>query len=136
MLTNSYADYQQFVTYGMKGAAVPATDRDRVESILVAKSRTADSYLAIAYGESNVPFSQWPETLTEAVCKLAAFEYIGMRGAQIEGPDDVILTRYKDAMAWLRDIAAKRAVIIGVTANAPPRAPSSAAVYSEDAPRI
>lgn len=70
-------------------------------------SSEADTYIAVRYA---LPLSSVPEALRAAVCDIARFRLTG--GETTETTP--IADRYKAAVAWLKDVAAGRAVLPGV----------------------
>lgn len=126
----TYATIDDFTTHGLPSRAVD--DEWPIDGFLDAASRVVDSYLATRYA---VPFTVWPPSITQCVCKIAAWEYVsGQRGRQPGGPDEVIRLRFEDAMRWLREVSAGKVSLIGVTdVDAPvPDAPGAADVESDD----
>lgn len=71
---------------------------------LTRASSEADSYIAARY---TLPLSSVPEALKSAVCDMARYRLTGGEASQT----DVIVERYKAAIAWLRDISTGRAVL-------------------------
>ncbi|WP_027181645.1 gp436 family protein [Oleidesulfovibrio alaskensis] len=71
-------------------------------------SSEADSYLSVRYA---LPLQAVPPVLRTAVCDIALYRLTGGPATQTE----VIATRYKAAVAWLRDVASGRASLPEVT---------------------
>jgi phage gp36-like protein len=130
-LANSYADFADYVRLGMQQQGANPADRDKIEQTLISMSRVADSIIVKAY--PDLPLTQWPESLTIAVCKLTAFEYTAVRGFDVNGPNEIMVIRYKQAMDWLKDVGANKAFLIGVPnqTSATPSAAVTASVYSD-----
>ncbi|SNR95343.1 Mu-like prophage protein gp36 [Humidesulfovibrio mexicanus] len=75
-------------------------------------SSEADTYVAARYA---LPLSSVPQALAVAVCDIARFRLSG--GETTETTP--IADRYKAAIAWLKDVAAGRAVLPGVATSCP-----------------
>lgn len=70
-------------------------------------SSEADTYIAARYA---LPLASTPQALATVVCDIARFRLTG--GETTETTP--IADRYKAAIAWLKDVAAGRAVLPGV----------------------
>lgn len=124
----AYATFEEFENLGLIASAID--DCSQVEAAILSASRFADSLIGTRYPG---PLETWPESLTNAVCKIAAFEYMATRGYQPEGPDEIILIRRNQAVDWLKMIGRGQAVLVGVGAKAPtPAAPTAARVSSDE----
>lgn len=90
-------------------AQLTAGGRD-VTQALTAASEEADSYLATRYA---VPLSvPPPEHLVQATCDIARYRlYAG-------AADQEVQNRYEQAVAWLKDVSAGRALLPGVPLSA------------------
>lgn len=72
-----------------------------------AASQEADSYLATRYAVP-VTATPLPEHLVQAVCDIARYRlYAG-------AADEEVQNRYTQAVAWLKDVSAGRALLPGV----------------------
>ena len=128
---SAYATFNEFTEYGLPQRSIGDQDMDRVLKAITAASRTVDSYLAPRY---PVPLTQWPEIVTRHTCSIAVWFYLGNRGFQTEGPDEIIRIAYEDAIKWCKDVAAGRATIIGIAADGTspvPQAAPTAVIDSE-----
>jgi len=96
--------------------AFPIISNGNVVGVLVAlealerASSEADTYLAARY---QLPLSSVPKALAAVVCDMARYRLTG--GETTETTP--IATRYRAAVAWLKDVAAGRAVLPGVAAT-------------------
>lgn len=90
-------------------AQLIAGGRD-ADTALQAASEEADSYLATRYA---VPLAvPPPEHLVQAVCDIARYRlYAG-------AADQEVQNRYAQAVAWLKDVSAGRALLPGVPLDA------------------
>lgn len=81
-----------------------------VDGALDAASQEADTYLAVRYA---LPLAVPPPAhLVQSVCDIARYRlYAG-------AADDEVQNRYAQAIAWLKDVAAGRAVLPGVDFDA------------------
>lgn len=76
-----------------------------------AASQEADSYLATRYAVP-VTTTPLPEHLVQAVCDIARYRlYAGAADPEVQN-------RYEQAVAWLKDVSAGRALLPGVPLNA------------------
>lgn len=82
-------------------ANVPTAAQDEA---LQAASAVADSYLQDQF---KLPLTSWGYDLVRAVCILAAWDCLTVRGysPQSQG-DQNIYKRYEDGIAWLEEVAA------------------------------
>ncbi|HET7300109.1 MAG TPA: DUF1320 domain-containing protein [Oleiagrimonas sp.] len=87
-------------------AQLMAGGRD-VDVALTAASEEADSYLATRYAVP-ITANPLPEHLVEVVCDIARYRlYAG-------DAYDEVQTRYEQAVKWLKDVSAGRALLPGV----------------------
>ncbi len=104
----AYATRSDLETFGVSAESWDETKED-AEAYLDAASDLADSYLRLHY---QIPFPPpVPTMLKQAVCKIAAYEILSHRGYNPEGDAGQLLTRYKQAIDWLKDVGSGRAVI-------------------------
>ncbi len=99
-----YATVEDLVQYGLSagtldGDLTPAQQM----AALDAASAYADGYLRSQY---TLPLiAPFPPDLVEAVCKIAAYNVLSVRGLNPEpGGDQNYRDRYKDAIAWLQQV--------------------------------
>ncbi len=81
-------------------------DRDQdgsVDSAAVAQALTSASSIADSYVTRYLPIATAPRMLVDAVLEIAVYKLAGNRATTDERQ------RYEDAIAWLKDVAAKRA---------------------------
>lgn len=82
-----------------------------VDGALDAASQEADSYLATRYAVP-VTATPLPEHLVQAVCDIARYRlYAG-------AADQEVQNRYDQAVSWLKDVSAGRALLPGVPLDA------------------
>jgi phage gp36-like protein len=112
-----YAAAPAFISaFGATEAAdLQTDDPDRLAQALTRASAEADSYLCARYA---APVLQPGDALVQCVLDIARFRLWDRRA-----PDEV-RQRYEDAMRWLRDVAAGRAVLL--TSAGLPAAPATA----------
>ena len=78
-----------------------------------AASATADSYLRTRY---STPVAGYGVDLTRAVCSLAAWDLLSVRGYDPQrGGDEALRLRAEDALRWLRDVSSGKAALSGIT---------------------
>jgi phage gp36-like protein len=83
---------------------------------LAATTELASGILAARF---DLPITSWGGDLTQAVCKIAAYEILSVRGFNPDGDDKNVRDRYDDAMKWLADVAAGRITPIGLVDSTP-----------------
>lgn len=120
-----YATPADLAVFGVASAALSGFTDDQKQAAINAASSVADGYLRSRF---QLPLTGTPTTdLTRAVCAIAVFDLLTTGGFNPEvGSDDVLRTRYKDAISWLRDIADGRVtpLLSDSSASSPtPRAP-------------
>ena len=82
-----------------------------VDEALTAAGEEADSYLATRYAVP-VTANPLPQHLVQAVCDIARYRlYAG-------AADEEVQNRYAQAVAWLKDVSAGRALLPGVPLDA------------------
>jgi phage gp36-like protein len=99
----AYSTEEQFNALGLPAAALDgATDTTEWRD---AAQGTIDSYLR---GRYRLPLVEpYPPEVVEAECKLAAYSFISVRGFDpTEGANQNVVTRYREAMAWLKLLSA------------------------------
>jgi phage gp36-like protein len=101
-----YATSIDLALFGAPRAALDSTSSEEQEQQLAAASALADSYLRLNY---TVPIpAPLPQALVEAVCRIAAYNLLSVRGYAPEIETNY-RERYEDAMRWLRDVGAGKA---------------------------
>jgi phage gp36-like protein len=114
----AFANLEQFDTYGLPSATTTATNTSpsaitptrRCESI----AATTEMVSAILAGRYDAPLSSWGLDLTQAVCKITAYDLLSVRGFSPDGRDSNVRARYDDAMKWLADVANNRVNPAGI----------------------
>lgn len=82
-----------------------------VEGACDAASQEADSYLATRYA-TPIAVNPLPAHLVEVVCDIARYRlYAGASDPEVQN-------RYEQAVAWLKDVSAGRALLPGVPLDA------------------
>lgn len=98
----TYANLADLATHGLPGAALSSvSDTSKCEA-LAAASEEADGKLAVV---KTLPLVSWGTDLTKAICKIAAYELLSVKGFNPDGDDANVRDRYLDAMKWLDGIA-------------------------------
>lgn len=106
-----YANLDDLDALGMPVAALATRTPSQRAAALAAASEKADSKLGVAF---DLPLVAWGLDLTEAVCKIAAYDLLSVRGFNPDGADENIRVRHDDAWTWLRDVADAKAVPVGI----------------------
>jgi phage gp36-like protein len=99
----AYATLADLGTYGLPGPVLADIDTGQQTNALESASRFADGYLHSQY---TLPLLvPYPTDLVSAVCKVAAYELLSVRGFNPDlGGDANIRARYKDAVDWLNQV--------------------------------
>lgn len=116
----AYATVANLIEVFGQEEVIALTDREDTGTVdstvaleaLERASSEADTYIAVRYA---LPLSSVPQALVAVVCDIARFRLTG--GETTETTP--IADRYKAAVAWLKDVAAGRAVLPGVAAIPP-----------------
>lgn len=126
-----YASAADLAALGVRSQATGGIASGDIDSALDAASLVADSYLRSRYA---LPFTTWGVDLRSAVAKIAAYEILSTRGLQpgSSQSDENVRDRYRDAIAWLKDVSAGRAAVSG--GNTTPETSSRA--RAESAPTV
>lgn len=114
----AYATLQNLIDRYGEATILAVADRDRdgvadaavVAGALADASDTIDSYVVVRY---RLPFATPPPILTRQACTLA---FAALHG---DMPTEGAKTDAEKAIAWLKDIAAGRAQLVGVDAAEP-----------------
>ena len=93
---------------------VGAIDAAVLARALSAADALANNYLAVRY---SVPLAVVPAVLMEACCDIARYELT--RGPALRATEEID-KRYKQRVAWLRDLARGTATLAEVAASAAP----------------
>jgi phage gp36-like protein len=107
----TYANLRDIDRLGMAKAALAAVPvSDKIEA-LIAASDISDRYLC---REFTLPLVKWPSDLRRFVVHIAVYDLMCVRGFQPEGADALIVKRYDDAIAQLREIGDGKACMPGI----------------------
>lgn len=100
---SQYATIAELYTYGAPSVAFGSLSSDVLTNALTAASSIADGYMRSRYA---MPLTTWGSDLRQAVCKIAAYEVLSVRGYNpAAGADVNLLNRHLEAMAWLRAVS-------------------------------
>lgn len=107
----AYATRAELMQLGIATDALSEVAEASLEQALESASRLADSYLRTRY---SVPLAQADGALKLAVCQLGAYTALCARGfnPSNEDGDSIIRQMYRDAIAWLKDVSAGKAVLL------------------------
>lgn len=98
----SFANLEQLYKFGIPSSALGSiNDSSKAES-LAATTELASGILAIRF---DPPIVSQSVDLAQAVCKIAAYDLLSVRGFNPDGDDSNYRRRYEDAMAWLKAVA-------------------------------
>lgn len=77
------------------------------QAALDARSAFVDGYLRTRY---TLPLRAWDQSITRAVCDMAAWDLLKRRGFNPENPADAAVRMgHDDAVKWLREVANQEA---------------------------
>lgn len=107
----AYADRTDLTRLGLRAEALTGVSTAAQDAALEAASDVANSYLRARY---ELPLTSWGDDLRRAVAAIAALDIMTARGFNpANGADDVLMQRSRDAVSWLKDVAANRATVSG-----------------------
>lgn len=99
----AYLPSEEFLDQSIPAGAIDGLDDVTIDRALDWASRLADSYLRKRY---ELPLVSWSDDLKTCVGDLAAFRLLSHRGFRPgSGNNEIIVRRYDDAIAWLKDIS-------------------------------
>lgn len=124
----SYANLDDFDQHGVPSAALRSRTTTQKCDALAAASEKADGKLALRY---DLPLVSWSSDLTEAVCKLAAYEEMSVRGFNPDGSDSHIRDRHNDAWKWLSEVADGHVSPVGIVDSTPDVEDDGVIVYTD-----
>jgi phage gp36-like protein len=107
-----YAEAADLAALGVRSQATGGIASGDIDDALDAASVLFDGYARSRY---DVPFTTWGMDVTAAVAKVAAYEILSTRGLSpaASDSDQNVRDRYRDAIAWMKDVAAGRARVSG-----------------------
>lgn len=118
---SSYATVTDLTTYGLPANALGQLSVPMQQAQLDNASKKVDTYLR---GRYPLPLLTWGTEITEAVCVLAAYSVLAVRGFNpAAGADVVLRDRYLDTVNWLVRVQKQQAhpdVTTTPSANAAP----------------
>lgn len=125
-----YAEASDLAALGVRAQATSGISSGDINSALDAASLLFDSYARARY---VVPFTTWGADVTGAVAKVAAYEILSTRGLQpgASDSDQNVRDRYRDAIAWMKDVSAGRVHVSGGNTT-----PTSTRHARASAPRV
>jgi len=122
-MATRYATLEQFYKFGAPRPAVEGIPTEDIGDQLDVASSVADSKIGLVV---DLPITEWSLALTIAVCRIAAYQVMFVRGFNPEGPDSLFKDNLKYAMEWLD--CAKRSDVLPPTSPEDPPAPPKASV--------
>lgn len=103
----AYATTADLVTYGMPTTALGQLTTVQQNAALAAASKIVDTYLR---GRYALPLVAWGTEITDATCRIAAFNLLSVRGYNsASGADVGLRERYQDALEWLSAVQRRAA---------------------------
>lgn len=122
-----FANLDDFATHGLPAATSAALKPSKIAEALAATTELASGKLATRY---TLPILTWGSDITQAICKISAYDILSVRGFNPDGDDQNVRDRYLDAMKWLADVAASKADPIGLTDSSATTVPDDGVVIS------
>jgi phage gp36-like protein len=111
---SSYATLTDLTVYGLPATALGALSSTVQQAALDDASDIVDSYLR---GRYVLPLLAWGTEITQAVCRIAAYNLLSVRGYNpASGADENIRNRYTDSITWLSQVQ-RQAAHPNVTAS-------------------
>lgn len=127
----AYATRTDLTTHGLSSAALGSISTTAQDAALDAASQVADSYLRSRYA---TPVTGYGTDLTRAVCSIAAWDLLSVRGFDPQrGGDESLRLRAEDALRWLRDVSAGKASLSGITESESEAWPELIGAVSDEA---
>lgn len=119
-----YATIDDFTTSGLPNGALAAIDKQTWQKALDRASAYANSFIGDKYALPLV--SPYDPALVDAVCQVAAWRLLCLRGFNPNNPgDQVVRQGWEDATAWLTRVANGQASITVVQAVPPSYQPDT-----------
>lgn len=99
----TYATIAELYVYGAPSVAFGGISVDVLTNALASASALVDSYIRSRY---TPPLTVWGSDVKMAVCKIAAYDALSVRGYNpAAGSDPNILERHNAALSWLRGVS-------------------------------
>lgn len=103
---SQYATTAELYLYGAPSTAFGGLGADVLTDALQAASGRVDSALRARRANTQLPLTTYGADVKMAVCKIAAYEAISVRGYNPAiGADVALRMRYDDAMRWIQGVA-------------------------------
>lgn len=103
----SYATVADLYVYGAPEKAFGQLSTLAKDAALDSASNDVDSYIR---GRYSMPLIEWDTSITEATCRIAAYNLLNVRGYNpAAGADINIKDRYDQSIAWLRLVQKQQA---------------------------
>jgi len=129
----AYATRTDLYRLGVAEGALAGVPADAQDQALEDNSRLADSYCRSRH---TTPFaSPYPREIVRAVCVMAAWDLLAVRGYNPEAGGDSLMQRAEKAVLWLRDIGSGKAQL-DYQADATPAVQEAAPLISSDADSV
>lgn len=102
----AYATITELHAFGASSAAFGSITDDAKTAALAAASVVVDGYLRSRFPRASFPLTSVGDDVKQAVCKLATYELLSVRGFNARaGADEQIAKRYDDAIAWCKAVS-------------------------------
>jgi phage gp36-like protein len=108
----AYVTRAEFLNQGLPSEALLGVGDALIDQALLWASRRADGYISKRY---RLPLQAWEDDLKAIVVDLACYFILTRIGFNPNSQQDsIVIKRYDDALAMLRDISRKEIELIGV----------------------
>lgn len=103
----AYASTADLYVYGAPEKAFGQLTSGQKDGALESASRDVDTYLR---GRFSLPLLAWDTSITEATCRVAAYNLLSVRGYNPASGSDVnIKDRYDQSISWLVKVQKQQA---------------------------
>lgn len=102
-----YATPADLDAMSIPSEALSGISDEKQQAALDARSAFADGYLGTRY---TLPLIEWDQSITRAVCDMAAWDLLKRRGFNPENPAEAAVRMgFDDAVSWLQQVANQEA---------------------------
>jgi phage gp36-like protein len=110
-VTVQYAQIADLVTYGVPVQALQQGANPITNGTLNSELETASEFIdSFLRGRYSLPLQSWGTDITQACCRITAYNVLIVRGYNpASGADVNIRMRYDDAVSWLNKVQRQQA---------------------------
>lgn len=107
---SAYITVEELGQYALAAQALSRFSTDEQLSAIEAASSEFDSYAAVRY--PSLPFTTVPTAAKLHIARAAAMLLMGNRGFDPEGPDQLLVSGYKMALDFFKQVAAGKIPLV------------------------